>query len=154
MLERRDLSSGACVWTCSRVYRLRTMSNDSKPPVLGPTSRISPDAANAALATGGVLAAFGVASCCALPIALSILGVGTASLVGIGYLAAPYQLELFYVAVVCLSAAGIMMWRQRQVRSCAAGAACAFPAARWTSLAAVGLGLALLALTFWYEPPV
>lgn len=80
--------------------------------------------AKAVFATGCLLAAFGVASCCALPVALSLLGIGTASLVGIGYLAAQHQQTLFYGAVVLLAAA------------------------------AVALAVGLLALTFWIEPPV
>jgi len=63
------------------------------------------DAVKTALAAGGLVAAFGVASCCALPVALSLLGISAASLVGIGYLAAQYQQELFYAAVICLGAA-------------------------------------------------
>ncbi|MPZ31329.1 MAG: hypothetical protein GEV13_10090 [Rhodospirillales bacterium] len=81
-------------------------------------------------------------------------GISAASLVGIGYVAAQYQQELLYVAVACLSAAGLVMWRQRQAPACAEGAACARPAAGWASSIAVGLGLALLALTFWYETPI
>lgn len=117
-------------------------------------SRIGPDTAKTVLSAGGMLAAFGVASCCALPIALSLLGISAASLVGIGYLAAQYQQELFYVAVACLSAAGLVMWRQRQAPVCASDAACSRPAAGWPSLIAFGLGLALLALTFWYAAPI
>ena len=74
------------------------------------------DTAKTVFAAGGLLAAFGVASCCALPMALSLLGISAASLVGIGYLAAQYQQELFYAAVICLAAAAFVMWRQRQVR--------------------------------------
>jgi mercuric ion transport protein len=119
-----------------------------------PISRIGPDAAKTALAAGGMLAAFGAASCCALPVALSLLGIGAASLVGIGYAAAQYQQELLYAAVACLSAAGLVMWRQRQAPACASGVACSRPVARWTSLTAFGLGLAFLALTFWYDIPI
>ena len=119
-----------------------------------PIFRIGPDTAKTVLAAGGMLAAFGVASCCALPIALSLLGISAASLVGIGYVAAQYQQELFYASVVCLSAAGLVMWRQRQAPACASGAACARPVAGWVSLTAFGLGLALLALTFWYAAPI
>jgi len=117
-----------------------------------PLWRIGPDTAKTVLGAGGMLAAFGVASCCALPIALSLLGISAASLIGIGYLAAQYQRELFYMAVVCLSVAGLVMWRQ--ARSCTRGAACSRPGARWASSTAVGLGLALIALTFWYDPPI
>jgi mercuric ion transport protein len=117
-------------------------------------SRIGPETAKTALAAGGMLAAFGVASCCALPIALSVLGISAASLVGIGYLAAQYQRELLYAAVACLSAAGWVMWRQRHAQSCASGAVCPHPIAGRASSIAFGLGLALLGLTFWYETPI
>lgn len=117
-------------------------------------SRIGPDTSKTVLAAGGMLAAFGVASCCALPITLSLLGISAASLVGVGYVAAQFQQELFYAAVVCLSAAGWVMWRQRQAPACASGAACSRPVAGWMSLTAFGLGLVLLALTFWYAPPI
>ncbi|MDP1749191.1 MAG: mercury transporter MerT [Reyranella sp.] len=115
------------------------------------------DAAGTALAAGGLLAAFGVASCCALPIALSTLGISAASLVGIGYLAAPYQRELFYLAVACLAGAGVVAWRQWRAR---ARGACAAQPARgrlimgWMGIAAIMLATMLLVLTFWYEPPI
>ena len=69
------------------------------------------DAAKALFAGGGLLAAFGVASCCALPVALSMLGISAASLLGIGYWAAQYQQELFFAALMLLAAAGVVMWR-------------------------------------------
>lgn len=116
--------------------------------------RIGPDTAKTVLAAGGMLAAFGVASCCALPIALSLLGISAASLVGIGYVAAQYQQELFYVAVACLSTAVLVMWRQRQAPACESSAACSRPVAGWASLTAFGLGLVLLALTLRYEAPI
>ncbi len=128
------------------------INEHNAPPLARSLLRIGPDTAKTVLAAGGMLAAFGVASCCALPIALSLLGISAASLVGIGYFSAQYQRELFYTAVACLSVAGLVMWRQ--ARSCAPGAACSRPAARWTSSVAVGLGVVLLALTFWYEPPI
>ena len=112
------------------------------------------DAAKTALAAGGFLAAFGVASCCALPLALSALGISAASLVGVGYLAAQYQRELFYVAVVCLGAAAVVMWRQRRAIACTTGTACANPALDWGTRIAIVLALGLLALTFWVEPPI
>src|SRR5260370_41601332 len=70
------------------------------------------DTARTVLAAGGLLAAFGMASCCALPVALSMLGIGAASLVGIGYLAAPYQRELLLAATLCLAAVAFLAWRQ------------------------------------------
>ena len=117
-----------------------------------PPAGTSGDTAKTVLAAGGLLAAFGVASCCALPVALSFLGISAASLVGIGYLAAQHQRELLYGAVICLAAAGFIMWRQRQARP--PGAACTRPVMDWSSKIAVLLAIGLLALTFWIEPPV
>lgn len=112
------------------------------------------DTAKTVLAAGGLLAAFGVASCCALPIALSLLGISTASLVGVRYLAAQYQQELFHGAVICVGAAAFIMWRQRQALLCPPGTACARPALDWSSKIALVLAVGLLALTFWIEPPI
>ncbi|MGQ0583161.1 MAG: mercuric reductase [Reyranella sp.] len=119
-----------------------------------PSSEKSHDTAKTVLAAGGLLAAFGVASCCALPIALSLLGISAASLVGVGYLAAQYQQELFYVAAVCLGASAFIMVRQQRARSCAPGSACANPILDWGGRIALVLAIGLLVLTFWIEPPI
>jgi len=119
-----------------------------------PSPETGRDTAKTVLAAGGLLAAFGVASCCALPIALSLLGISAASLVGVGYLAAQYQQELFFGAVICLGAAAFVMWRQRQARLCTPGAACARPTVDWGSKIALVLAVGLLVLTFWIEPPI
>jgi mercuric ion transport protein len=112
------------------------------------------DAVKTIFAAGGLLAAFGVASCCALPVALSLLGISAASLVGIGYLAAQYQQELFYAAAICLGASAFIMVRQRRARVCASGTACARPMLDWGSKIALVLAVGLLVLTFWIEPPI
>ena len=112
------------------------------------------DAVKTIFAAGGLLAAFGVASCCALPVALSLLGISAASLVGIGYLAAQYQQELFYAAAICLGASAFIMVRQRRARVCAPGAACASPILDWGSKVALVFAVGLLILTFWIEPPI
>lgn len=128
--------------------QIKTLSRSPAP------SESGQDAAKTVLAAGGLLAAFGVASCCALPIALSLLGISAASLVGVGYLAAQYQTELFYGAVICLAAAAFIMWRQHRARVCASAAVCARPALDWTSKIALVAAIGLLALTFWIEPPI
>ena len=110
------------------------------------------DLAKTVFAAGGLLAAFGVASCCALPVALSLLGLGAAWLVGIGFLAAQYQQELLFGAVFLLAGASVVMWRQR--RACASDKRCARPALDWLGTVAILLAVGLLALTFWIEPPV
>ncbi|MBN9091358.1 MAG: mercuric reductase [Reyranella sp.] len=112
------------------------------------------DLAKTLFAASGLAAAFGVASCCALPMALSLLGIGTASLVGIGYLAVQYQQELFYGAVLSLAAAAFVMWRQRRLQACSPDSACVRPFLNWGNKIAVVLAIGLLALTFWIEPPI
>jgi mercuric ion transport protein len=112
------------------------------------------DTAKTALVAGGLLAAFGVASCCALPIALSIFGISAAFLVGIGTFAAQYQRELFYAAVVCLGGAAFVMWRQSRARACAPGGICERPALRWVGALGIAVAVGLLGLTFWIDPPI
>jgi mercuric ion transport protein len=112
------------------------------------------DGAKTLLAAGGLLAAFGVASCCALPFALSLLGIGAVSLVGIGYLAAQYQSELFYAATVCLAATAFIMIRQRKTQACVPGIARSNRILDWSSKIALVAAVGLLALTFWIEPPI
>lgn len=112
------------------------------------------DTAKAVLSFGGLLAAFGVASCCALPMALSLAGISAASLVGVGYLATPYQQELLYAALIFVAATAVILWRQRQARLRAPGAACARPALDWTTKLALVVAVGLLGVTFWIEPPL
>jgi len=111
-------------------------------------------AAKAVLAAGGLVAAFGVASCCALPVALSALGISAVSLVGIGYLAAHFQQELIYAATACLAAAAWLMIRRRRAPKCAPSGGRSTAVLDWGSKLAVLLALGLLALTFWIEPPL
>lgn len=127
---------------------------ESKTTGSAPSGPTVADTAKTVLAAGGLLAAFGVASCCALPVALSLLGISAASLVGVGYLAAQYQQELLYGAVICLGAAGFIMWRQGRARLCAPGATCNRPTVDWGSKIVLLLAVGLLALTFWIEPPI
>ena len=49
------------------------------------------------LAAGGLTAAFGAASCCALPLLLGSLGLGSAWLVTVAWFAAPHRLDLVAV---------------------------------------------------------
>jgi len=123
-------------------------------PSLPADAEVRRDAAKTIFAVGGLLAAFGVASCCALPIALSLLGIGAAWLLGIGVVAAQYQQQLFYGAVVLLLGAAFVMWRQRRALACSPGTTCTRPALDRASKIGMLLAVGLLALTFWIEPPV
>ena len=119
-----------------------------------PAPRVGLDAAKTTLAAGGLLAAFGVASCCALPIVLSVLGISAASLTGVGFLAAQYQRELFLLAIFFVGAAGFVMWRQRRARTCARGGSCSRPVVDWIAGIATVKAVALLALAWWIDPPL
>ena len=76
------------------------------------------------LATGGLAAAFGAASCCAIPAFLASLGLGSAWLAGIAIFAAPHRIALITAAVICLAGAAIVLVRYRRTLVCAPGAAC------------------------------
>jgi mercuric ion transport protein len=102
------------------------------------------------LAAGGYAAAFGAASCCALPLLLGSLGLGSAWLVTVAWLAAPHRLALLAVAVVCLvSGGGVFLWRRR-VAECAPGATCGQPVFTALVTGTLSLGAVLVVLGFLY----
>lgn len=119
-----------------------------------PPAEAGRDAAKTTLATGALLAAFGVASCCALPIALAALGIGSAGLVAIAALVGPYQLYALAAAVICLLGAAVLMLRQRRARACGAASPRRRPILDRITLVALVLAFGLLAFTFWMEPPL
>jgi mercuric ion transport protein len=73
------------------------------------------------LAAGGLAAAFGAASCCALPLLLGAIGLGGAGLSGIALLAAPYQPWLLLAATACVLVGGGLLWLSRAA-ACPPGA--------------------------------
>lgn len=87
-----------------------------------PEDRPTRGAGAVVLTAAGVVAAFGVASCCGLPFLLATAGLGTAWLSGVALMAAPYRVALLAVAAVCLMGAAVLLWRQRSVAFCARGA--------------------------------
>ena len=100
------------------------------------------------LTLAGLGSAFGLASCCALPILLAGAGLGTAWLGGIADLAVPYRVPLIAISGVSLAGGAISLLRQRRV--CAPGAFCARPAVRATTTLGLILGLVLLYLGYVY----
>lgn len=76
------------------------------------------------LAAGGLAAAFGAASCCALPLLLGSLGVGSAWLVAVAWVAAPHRLALLLAAGVCLISAGGVLVLRGRVAGCTPGMSC------------------------------
>ncbi|MBY0320293.1 MAG: mercuric reductase [Reyranella sp.] len=119
-----------------------------------PPAEVGRDVAKTTLATGALLAAFGVASCCALPVALAALGIGSVGLFAIAALVGPYQLYVLAAAVSCLLGAAVLMWRQHRARACSAAGPHKRPILDRITQVALVLALGLLALTFWTEPPL
>lgn len=102
------------------------------------------------LALGGLAAAFGAASCCALPVLLGSLGLGSAWLVAVAWIAAPHRLALLVAAVVCLiGAGGIFVWRRR-VAACTPGMSCGRPATTVLLICVISLGAVLAVLGYLY----
>jgi mercuric ion transport protein len=122
------------------------MSNVSDAPEDGRTR----GAGAVVLTAAGLVAAFGVASCCGLPFLLATAGLGTAWLSGFALMAAPHRMFLLTAATVCLVSAAVLLWRQRSVTLCAPGAICSRPAVRGVTLAGLLVGLALLYLGYVY----
>ncbi len=116
-----------------------------------PTAARPPRGTGAVLLTmGGLAAAFGVASCCALPFLLATIGLGTAWLGGIALLAAPHRGVLLAAAAVCLAGGAVRFWRQRTAVVCAPGGVCSHPAIRSLTLVGLLAGLVLLYLGYAY----
>src|SRR5262245_60664724 len=71
------------------------------------------------LAIGGLAAAFGVASCCAIPLLLASVGVGSAWLVAVASFAAPHRIALLTITTICLvGGGGLLLWRRRSAPVC------------------------------------
>ncbi|HEU0218824.1 MAG TPA: mercuric reductase [Stellaceae bacterium] len=76
------------------------------------------------LAASGIAAAFGAASCCALPMLLGSLGLGSAWLATVAWFAAPHRVALLAVATASLVCGGVLFLWRHGVAACAADHAC------------------------------
>lgn len=102
------------------------------------------------LALGGLAAAFGAASCCALPLLLGSLGLGSAWLVAVAWIAAPHRLALSATAAICLiGAGGFFVWRRR-VAACSPGMSCGRPVTTALLICVISLGAVLAVLGYLY----
>ena len=115
-----------------------------------PTSEPVRDTGAMLLAAGGLAAAFGAASCCAFPLLLGSVGLGSTWLVAVAWLAAPHRVALLITAVVCLVGAGrFFVWRRR-VAACSPGVPCGRPAVTALLMGVLSLGAVLVVLGFMY----
>jgi len=100
------------------------------------------------LVAGGLVSAFGAASCCALPVLLGSFGLASAWLGSLALLAGPHRTALLAAAVICLVAGGgVLLWR-RAVTTCAPGAVCGRPMPSALIAGALSLGAILTVLGF------
>ncbi len=103
------------------------------------------------LTLGGVAAAFGVASCCALPLLLASFGLGTAWLAGVAMVAVPYRNLLLAASALALLGGAVLLWRQQQAAaSCAPGGKCAPQIVRVLNLLGLLIGASLLWAGYTY----
>jgi mercuric ion transport protein len=117
---------------------------------LRPVERASGSAAPL-LTLGGLAAAFGLASCCALPLFFATIGIGTAWLGGVALIAAPHRVLLMVAAAGCLVGGAVLLWRQQRVAAtCGPNGRCASPAIRVLTLLGLLVGLGLLWAGYTY----
>ena len=103
------------------------------------------------LVAGGLVSAFGAASCCALPVLLGSFGLASAWLGSLALLAGPHRPALLAAAVICLVAGGGgLLQRRRAATTCAPGAVCArpMPSALITGTLSLGAILTVLGFVF------
>lgn len=115
-------------------------------------NQIRDSAKDGALATGGVLGAVGASSCCILPLALTLAGVGGAWVGGLTALA-PYQPVFLGIGALSVGSGFWRVYRRR--RPDCDGAQCGTATSRRWTKTALWLGAALLSIaatTAWWAP--
>jgi len=107
------------------------------------------------LASGSILGAFAMSSCCILPLVLFSLGVTGA---WIGNLTAlyPYKPYFFVVTAIFLAAGFYQVYRRDRAVACGADRACGTPRSAQITKAAlwISTALTLAALGFPYAAPL
>ena len=103
------------------------------------------------LTVAGIAAAFGVAACCAIPMLLISLGLGTAWLGGVASFTQPMRNLLLVLAALALAGGAYFLWRQqRHAASCGPSGVCTPPAVRALTLVGLILGVVLLIAGYLY----
>lgn len=103
------------------------------------------------LTLGGIAAAFGVASCCALPLLLASFGIGAAWLTGVAMAAVPYRSVLLAASAIALLGGAVLLWRQqRAAAACVPGGKCTPPIVRVLNLVGLLIGAVLLWAGYTY----
>lgn len=104
-----------------------------------------------ALVSSGIVAAFGLAACCAIPFLLAGIGIGAAAswLAPIVSASQPYATVLTIFSLVTLVGSVVIVWRAP--RHCQPSSVCARPAFRWAITGAAVIGAILLMLSKIYD---
>lgn len=123
---------------------------ETSPTKTTPPVRLARDTGATVVTLSGLVAAFGVASCCGLPFLLATVGLSSAWLVGVATLAAPHRTLLLAVSATCLLAGAVLLWRRHPPNTCTAKSACAKPLVRGMTLVGLAAGVALLAIGYLY----
>lgn len=122
------------------------LSVDASPPAARPKA-----SGSVLLTLGGLAAAFGVAACCALPLLMISLGLGTAWLGGIASVAAPIRSLLLVFSALALAGGAILLWRQqRHAATCGPNGVCTPPAVRALTLVGLIVGVVMLIAGYLY----
>ena len=124
------------------------MTDKTQPGIQKPPA--TRDSGALVLAAGGLAAAFGAASCCALPIILGSVGLGGAWLATVAWLAAPHRGVLLVAAIACLAAGGGMFLWRRRTASCPSDVICGRPVATALVISLLCLGTVLAVLGYVY----
>jgi mercuric ion transport protein len=115
------------------------------------TPELPPGSAAGLLTLSGLAAAFGVASCCALPLLLTTLGLSTAWLTGIALFSVGHRGVLLAIGAVGLIGGAVLLWRQQSVAAtCGPGGVCTPPAVRILTLIGLLIGAGLLWAEYTY----
>lgn len=123
--------------------------NSRADPING--RKITSETGATLLVAGGLVSAFGAASCCALPLLLGSFGIAGAWLGSLALLAGPHRPALLAVAVIGLvGGGGMLLWRRSTAAACAPGAVCSrrVPTALITGALSLGAVLTVLGFVF------
>ena len=103
------------------------------------------------LTFGGVIAAFGAASCCALPLLFATFGLSTAWLTNVALIAAPHRELLLVISEIALFGGAALLWRQqRAATACSSEGACVPPILRTVNFVGLLVGSGLLWAGYTY----
>lgn len=100
------------------------------------------------MVASGMVAAFSLAACCAIPIFLAALGIGASWLVPVVSATTPYTELLTGFSLAALGGSVVLVVRAG--RNCEPGDLCARPVLRWSVIVAAAIGAVLLVLSKIY----